>query len=98
MSVGMQHKALLTGVLGPSVGLSSCAVGSRHGVEEGPDGMKHSMMDIMMCDPCCGALLQLLRSGKPASEPGVYAPLIRSEVEAATMSHASDHPVNERHD
>lgn len=98
MSARTQHKALLTGVLGLSVGLSSCAVGSRHAVVDGPDDTKHTMLNLMMCDPCCGALLRLFTTAAPASESSAGAHPARNEVGAARMPHTSDHRLDERPD
>lgn len=89
MTAHTQQKVLLTGALCVSVALSGCASRSRHEVEEAPDGMSHSMMDMMMCDPCCGALLQLLKSVAPTAEPSGGAHATRNEAGAATTPRPS---------
>lgn len=67
MSSRTEHRALVTGALSLAVVLSGCAAaGSRNEVIRGRDDTKHAMMDLIMCDPCCGAVLRLLKIGAPA--------------------------------
>lgn len=95
VSARTQHKALLTGALGLLVALSGCAADSRHEVDGDADDTKHTMLDLMMCDPCCGALLRLFKTAAPASENSAGAHPARNEVGAAPMPHTSDHRLDE---
>ena len=96
MSPRTEHRALLTGALSLSVVLSGCAAaGSRNEVVKGRDDTKHAMMDLVMCDPCCGAVLRLLKIGAPASELSSGAHPARNELGAATTSRMSNCEVNE---